>query len=87
MDGGEQVAEKSTELLVELSAGADGVALSVQAEGHVLWGEGRRVERERERGREKECVKERERGGATVTACSCRDFFRLLSPLPTRRKA
>ena len=37
MDGREEVAEETTQLLVELAPGTDGVALPVQIQSHVLW--------------------------------------------------
>ena len=40
---GEQVAEEATELLVELAARADGVALPVQTQRHVLHATGEKV--------------------------------------------
>ena len=37
MDVGEEVAEETTELLVELAAGTDRVALPVEIQSHILW--------------------------------------------------
>ena len=40
MDVGEEVAEEAAQLLIQLAPGADGVALPVQVQCHILWKKG-----------------------------------------------